>query len=418
MKRNCKLWGISLTALILMIASNHIAYSDDYDGILLTKGQDIAQERADELSYAEALTPSIKFLYGTWLAPDGGKWYFEQNGYMGTAGRHMGCSYTLSGDSLTWSGPTGVETYKIKFAANYNQLFFYDMTTGSCLLCLDRLTQISGGNNDLFYSGNGIPWGGLDEVGTGAGVLYTGGWTYDPDTPGTSSEVYVCIGGVLGAGQMYGPYTADLIRDDINNKYASGRYHGLATAVYTEITGDQSIYIYTTDYPAGNLTLLGHAQVNIPARMLPPIPEKPVPEVSNDAEAVSTEQQSTEPITEPATESITEKRNIYTEEEAASILHGYCAGTANSDGKSYIQYEQLEDEHTYVVWWRSYTAFTVKLSADLTTGRVMESGPYNGQEPDPSLPFSETYAFNLADYEQYRYFDEFNQEEGTVKLDN
>lgn len=89
--------------------------------------------------------------------------------------------------------------------------------------------------------------------------------------------------------------------------------------------------------------------------------------------------------------------NKYTAEQAALILHKFCDSYATDKAITYIQDEYLEDEHTYVLWFRSYTGFTTKYCADLITGSVTASGPYNGQTPAPELPFSEDYYFNLGD---------------------
>ncbi len=407
-----------LAAAIIFLAFPRITRADDYDGILLTRYQEKAQERSDELSYSASLPPSLDQLYGVWIAPDGGKWYFENNGYMGSAGRHMGCAYTLNNDTLTWSGPTGTEVYSIKFAANYNQIFFYNPGSEECVLCLDRLTQITGGTNDLFYSGGGMPWGGLDEVGIGAGVLYTGGWTYDPDTPSASCEFYVTIGGVQGIGQLYGPYTADLVRDDINNKYGSGRYHGLAAAVYTDLSGNQDVYVYTTNYPSGELTLLGHAQVYIPSRILPAdtsqigsieTPDDPV------AEAASYPDEEEEKKETDLSE--VETVNIFSEEEASSIMHGYCY-VELADKNGFIFDEYTEGEHIYVICWRLSSGFIQQYRVDLTTGEVRVTDTYNGEAADADLIDSAEYAFNLSDYIRYLYFDEFNSEDRDIKIDN
>ena len=409
MNKHSKTLSLILTTSLSVIMLCQIIWGDDYDGILLTGNQDIAQERADELAYEEPLPLSMSSLYGTWVAPDGGKWYFQENGYMGDTGRHMGCSFYLQDDTLSFSGPLGNETYSIKLAADNNQLFLFDKADGDCVLALDRLHLMSGGVNDLEGAADGSPLGALDEVGAGPGVVYTGGWTFDPDTPAISSELYVCIGGTIGTGELYGPYTADLIRDALDEIFGVGRYHAFATAVYTQLSGPQTIYIYTTDYPSGNLILLGHSQIDIPARVLSVAETSQTERIDKVEFETESESKATEPVTEAA--------NIYSAEEAASILHGYCHTRTSENGISYIMDEGLEGEHVYALWWRSYTSFTSKFSVDLTSGDVTVSGPYNGTVPDSTLPFSEEYAFNLAEYEQYRFFDEYQEDNGTVKVD-
>ena len=355
----------------------------------------------------------------TWVSPDGGFWTLSEDDVMSRDDNKGTITFTIEGDILTWHGEEiDGQEYYLKFSEGYQHLFFFSREDNTCALALTRISAVSPGSTLVGNVSEHDARGSLDKVSVGAGCLHIAGWSYDPDTPDISSTFFVTIGGPLGTGVQCGPYAADVQHLGINAVYGVGINHGISETIYTDMTGSQDVYVYTTDYPSGEAVLMGIAQVTIPESLYISaranrIEQNAGEDGGNEGETkVETEGTDADPNT------LQETENNFAPEEAASILHWYCASKAIPDGISYIQGEELEDEHTYAVWWRSYTAFTVKYLADLITGNVMECGPYNGWEPEPTLPYSETYVFNLSDYEQYRYYDELNAEENDVKIDN
>lgn len=381
---------------ILILTAHTAAVADEYDNIMMTHNTELAERMAENTRNTKGfMGGELSQLYGVWAAPDGGKWYFDNNGIMGDAGRHRGKGFTFYNGILTFTGGSAPESYYIYFASDYQQLFLFELGTAKCALALSRVLSVSGGTNDLSRSVPDIPRGSLDETGVGYGFVLTSGWMYDPNTPNISSTYYVSIGNVYGLGELHGPYTANLVREDISTNHGVGRYHGYAATAYTELTGNQEVYIYTTDYPSNSIVQMAHTRVNIPVGYY--TGGNGIRDISGAADFYGTQ---TTGSCDPGYGGVSIE-NAYTPEEASDIMYEYCADQVAMSGISYISEEYAEDEHTYVVWWRSYTGFTVQYRVDLISGDVIECGPYNGRTPDSQLPFSMEYSFNLSDYEYY-----------------
>ncbi len=239
--------------------------ADEYDDILMTRDSQLVFDRFDgAINKYRELPAAPKNLVGQWVAPDGGRWIFEQNGHMGAEGRHKNYSYSLNGDILTWSCTTKVEQYQVHFYAEYTQLYLADVQSGNCVFCLQRLDHYERPVTDL-TQGAGQPAGNLDVVGVGSEVIFVAGWAFDPDDVRQSAQCMVTVGGPLGAGEESMMFPADIVREDVAGVYGIDKYHGFAGTIYTGKEGKQIIYVYIQDYPSGNLVLLGYAHVDLPS---------------------------------------------------------------------------------------------------------------------------------------------------------
>ena len=120
---------------------------------------------------------------------------------------------------------------------------------------------------NISSSGN-APTGWLDSVTSdGVGRIHVKGWTLDADSPTTSLDVHVYIGGAAGDSNAEGHVIkANLERSDIAAAYpGAGSAHGFDAVINTSKSGDQSVYVYGINVGAGGNALLNNsgARVNI-----------------------------------------------------------------------------------------------------------------------------------------------------------
>lgn len=120
------------------------------------------------------------------------------------------------------------------------------------------------------------PTGVVDSVTGGVGTVTARGWTFDKDDLTQSLSIHVYIGGssaVAGAESTALP--ANVSRQDVDNVYHVGEFHGFDAVIPTSKTGTQDVYIYAINIGGGGNVELGHQTVYIS-----PDTEKPTAEKS------------------------------------------------------------------------------------------------------------------------------------------
>ena len=120
---------------------------------------------------------------------------------------------------------------------------------------------------NISSSGN-APTGWLDSVTSDSvGRIHVRGWTLDADSPTTSLDVHVYIGGAAGDSNAEGHVIkANLERSDIAAAYpGAGSAHGFDAVINTSKSGDQPVYVYGINVGGGGNALLNNsgARVNI-----------------------------------------------------------------------------------------------------------------------------------------------------------
>lgn len=120
---------------------------------------------------------------------------------------------------------------------------------------------------NISSSGN-APTGWLDSVTSeGVGKIRVRGWTLDADSPTTSLDVHVYIGGAAGDSNAEGHVIkANQARSDIAAAYpGAGSAHGFDAVINTSKSGDQPVYVYGINVGGGGNALLNNsgARVNI-----------------------------------------------------------------------------------------------------------------------------------------------------------
>ena len=90
------------------------------------------------------------------------------------------------------------------------------------------------------------------------------GWTFDPDEPSKQLSIHVYIDGPAGSGSFLGSATSNTLRQDVDDVYHTGAYHGFV-ANFSASPGKHDIYVYAIDSAGGNNPQLGKSTVNVPA---------------------------------------------------------------------------------------------------------------------------------------------------------
>lgn len=108
------------------------------------------------------------------------------------------------------------------------------------------------------------PKGCLDNVEGGSNTVRIRGWAFDPDAVSQSIDIHVYIGGPAGVGEGHGGIIANVCREDVNNVYGSGLYHGFDATIRTSLSGTQTVYVYAINVGAGTTNpLIGTKTVDI-----------------------------------------------------------------------------------------------------------------------------------------------------------
>ncbi|MBR0510703.1 MAG: hypothetical protein IJJ85_11355 [Clostridia bacterium] len=108
------------------------------------------------------------------------------------------------------------------------------------------------------YGGGPVPHnptGVLDGCVGGEGTFSISGWAFDEDDYNHSVVIHVYIGGPAGVGEGHGGIIANQGREDVNNVYHCGVYHGFGATISTDLRGEQPIYVYAIDGVGGGTNL-------------------------------------------------------------------------------------------------------------------------------------------------------------------
>jgi len=228
---------------------------------------DVSEQLAAQALDDFCMTPVIADeVYGTWISPDAGVWTLGRDMLMTRDEKKGGISFHVEGDTLVWSGEDlDGKRYRLRFSEGYRQMFLFTMDTNECALALSRLTQAGSVETLVGNTNEYDPRGSFDELSTGYGFVHVAGWMYDPEMPDASSSYIVVIGNDSPTSEQFGPFTADVRHPGVDMVYGVGMRHGFSATLYTSKEGLQDVYVYTTDYPSGQLILMGHGRVNIPS---------------------------------------------------------------------------------------------------------------------------------------------------------
>ncbi len=118
----------------------------------------------------------------------------------------------------------------------------------------------------LAPTGN-APKGTVDAAAGGPpGFVLVRGWSYDPDTPTTSTQVHVYVDGPAGQGRGF-VLEANQSRPDVAAAFPGvGSAHGYAGALGSVAPGNHSVYVYAINTTANQENpLLWSGTVNVPA---------------------------------------------------------------------------------------------------------------------------------------------------------
>ena len=201
---------------------------------------------------------------GMWVDPDGNRWQFGNDGLMGSAGEYAGRMYEFSEGTLIWHvGDNAQESYNYTVDDTCDQIKLTSPLTGDVENILMRIRDVANVNNVCDRASTINPVGSIDELSSGKGFIYVGGWCYDPDSSADSLEVHVYIGGPTGTGTFYGPYLAANYREDIGDNYGVGYNHGISPTIKTNLAGQQDVYVYAINRNQGENTLIGYGSVYI-----------------------------------------------------------------------------------------------------------------------------------------------------------
>ena len=108
------------------------------------------------------------------------------------------------------------------------------------------------------------PRGNLDNAEGRTNTVHVRGWAFDLDAPGQSLEIHVYIGGPAGVGEGHNGIVANTYREDVNNVYGTGVYHGFDATIQTSLSGIQTVYVYALNVGGGtDNPLIGTKTVNI-----------------------------------------------------------------------------------------------------------------------------------------------------------
>ena len=148
-----------------------------------------------------------------------------------------GTSYGVAG-----SIPGGATVYVLKANGSWAHVTYNGVSGYASMSYLSRQTDNSGNVSDPVETGGGEPATRspviyLDEARcTGVGRVYVRGWAYDPDNAGASLAVHIYTGT-----QFLGALTANGLRQDADDVWHCGAYHGFEGTLTTVLSGPREI---------------------------------------------------------------------------------------------------------------------------------------------------------------------------------
>lgn len=106
------------------------------------------------------------------------------------------------------------------------------------------------------FSSNQEPIGWFDAAEGKDGALYVKGWAFDPDEPTKQLTVHIYVGGGTGSGASSYALLANKKRQDVDDMYHCGAYHGFSGTIKVKESGSKQIFAYAIDTQGGNNPLI------------------------------------------------------------------------------------------------------------------------------------------------------------------
>ena len=151
-------------------------------------------EEDDSDKYTTSAVDATSII-GMWTGTDGHRWEFKSDGTMGTGGEYYGAYYCLDNGYIIWDGTSiGKESYYYLFDHEKNRISIIDRKTETIINTLYKIeaTFEVYTVNDSPDSVN--PFGSIDELSTGNGFIYIGGWAINPRNPSIPLKIAVYLG--------------------------------------------------------------------------------------------------------------------------------------------------------------------------------------------------------------------------------
>lgn len=107
-----------------------------------------------------------------------------------------------------------------------------------------------------------LPKGCVDYIVNSGNSIHIKGWAFDKDNLEENLAIHVYIGGPAGLGELHA-IAANVERQDVDNVYNCGAYHGFNSIISTSKTGIQDVYVYAINIGNGDNVFLDSETVNI-----------------------------------------------------------------------------------------------------------------------------------------------------------
>lgn len=107
------------------------------------------------------------------------------------------------------------------------------------------------------------PVGYFDLAEDACGAIRLKGWGYDRDTPQQSIEIHLYIGEEAGRNTPPLKIKTDLLREDVNSLHGLSGNHGFDITVDTQLTGEQTVYMYVINNGNGTNQFVSSKTVTI-----------------------------------------------------------------------------------------------------------------------------------------------------------
>ncbi len=107
------------------------------------------------------------------------------------------------------------------------------------------------------------PVGMLDSCSGGVEEVNVSGWAFDKDDINAQLTIHVYIGGPAPQGEGAHIITANTERSDVDDVHHVGPNHGYNATIQTDLTGEQTVYVYAINVGDGNNMLIGSRTIYI-----------------------------------------------------------------------------------------------------------------------------------------------------------
>jgi len=223
----------------------------------------VTTEEDDSDQYTTSAMDATSII-GMWTGTDGHRWEFKSDGTMGTGGEFDGASYCLDNGCIIWDGTSiGKESFYYLFDHEKNRISIIDRKTETIITTLYKIEETFEVYNVNNSPDSVNPFGSIDELSTGNGFIYIGGWAINPRNPSSPLKIAVYLGGDAATGEFAGEYTGNFDRDDIASNYGVNTEHGISIVIEASFSGLRDIFVYAIDEENGNNSLLGYGMVRV-----------------------------------------------------------------------------------------------------------------------------------------------------------